>query len=212
MADTVAPSVEWIIRVAAKYCRYSGAPCWVYNTQCRQVLPTKSRLLWMIDTRWCQVLPIQWLRLLNKRFMMPPSVYTVSMKLKRDYPSRQYVRTSVRSSFTKCTLVYREQTAGLKASICANMDVDKVRSKCWFLSESSTCLTLISKVKGSNWVHWEVHTWLSRKRWQIRQRLLFPTQEVACDLSTGIFTFDFGPKGNVKVMHITTVKIWQTVT
>ena len=45
-----------------------------------------------------------------------------------------------------------------------HIHADKVRP---LSSESSTLLTFICREKDSNLVHWEVHTWLSRKLWQI---------------------------------------------
>ena len=61
----------------------------------------------------------------------------------------------------------------LEAQILAYMHVDKVSSfVCQFSYKLSTSLTFIFKIKDSNKVHCEIHTWLSRKPWQIAQTLL----------------------------------------
>ena len=42
-----------------------------------------------------------------------------------------------------------------------------------FSTKSSVCLTFIFKVKNLKEIHCEVNTWISRKRWQIGQTLLY---------------------------------------
>ena len=52
--------------------------------------------------------------------------YTVPMELERCYHIGQCVRASVRSAFTKSTMVYCEQTGG--PNFCKRMHIDKLRS------------------------------------------------------------------------------------
>ena len=94
------------------------------------------------------------------------------------------------------------------AKTCMHHDWWQDNFACQFSSESSLSLTFISKVKDSNWVHWELRTWLSCKRWQIGQTLPWPTHiksEVAFQLEYLHLTLA-NTKGKVKDMHISTEK------
>ena len=85
---------------------------------------------------------------------------------------------------------------------------------CRFLSKSSTSLTFIFKVQDSDRVRWEVPTWFSRKRRQIGQTLLSPTNRKShvnfrlVYLHVTIAHFN----GRVKVVHNSTTNILQMVT
>ena len=59
----------------------------------------------------------------------------------------------VRSSVTKCTIMYYEQTAGQRsANFCIRIHVDKAP----FQAKFYPSFAFIFKVKDSNRVHWEV--------------------------------------------------------
>ena len=69
---------------------------------------------------------------------------------------------SVRPSFTKCTIMYPEQTAGPSgANLCTRMHIDKRRSSANFHSNRQRLL--FSKVNDFNRIHWEFQTWCISK-------------------------------------------------
>ena len=83
----------------------------------------------------------------------------------------------VQASADKCKIIYCKQMAVPRSSnFCTYKQVYRIHSLAQFHSNSQRFLTFIFKVKDSNRVHWQVHTRLSRKRWQIEQTLQLPTR------------------------------------
>ena len=78
-------------------------------------------------------------------------------------------------------------------------------------SKSSTFLTFIFKVKYSNRVHWEVHLWLSHKWWPDRTNIATESRMWPFDWHIYVWSWPI-PKTMIKVGHISTVNISETVT
>ena len=95
----------------------------------------------------------------------------------------------VRMYVTKC---HREQTTGPGSNhFGKHRYVDKVSLYTNF-HPNRNVFDLAVKVKDSNRVHWEVYTWISRKRWQTGKTLI-SLKKIIRGLSISIFTFDLDP-------------------
>ena len=92
-------------------------------------------------------------------------------ELKRCHPSSLYVCRS----FTKCTAIFCEQTAGPRSANFCTRAYSQCSLASQFPSKLSTSLTFVFKVKYSKRVLLKVYMWLYGKQWQTWQILTLTT-------------------------------------